>query len=199
MTAALLVAALVAFAATTVDDLVIVTALFTAGCTAGRPSRGTIITGQYGGFGAIVGVSLAAAAGLRVIPDRWIGLLGLVPIAYGIFGLWQLWRSDDENSRPAIASTATGIATVTFTNGADNISVFTPLFRSLHPTGAIVTAVAFLVMVGVWCGLGAVLGSHRAVIANLAGSHWLVPAVFILIGVLVLITTGAATLITYTI
>lgn len=170
MTAALLVAALVAFAATTVDDLVIVTALFTAGCTAGRPSRGTIITDQYGGFGAIVGVSLAAAAGLRVIPDRWIGLLGLVPIAYGIFGLWQLWRSDDENSRPAIASTATGIATVTFTNGADNISVFTPLFRSLHPTGAIVTAVAFLAMVGVWCGLGAVLGSHHAVIANLAAA-----------------------------
>jgi cadmium resistance protein CadD (predicted permease) len=195
VTVSLLVAALVAFAATTIDDLIIVTALFTAGRTIGWPRPVTIIASQYIGFGAIVGVSLAAAAGLRVIPDRWVGLLGFVPIAYGIWGLARLWRSD-ENSRPALASTITGIAAVTFANGADNIGVFTPLFRSLRPTGAIVTAIAFLALVGVWCALGALLGTHRAVVATLGRiSHWLVPMVFIVIGVVILITTGAATLI----
>lgn len=200
MTVALLVTALVAFAATTVDDLIIVTALFATGCTPGRPSARTIIAGQYRGFGAIVGVSLAAAAGLQVIPDRWVGLLGLVPIVYGICGLWRLQRSNDEKPCPAVASTITGIAMVTFANGADNIGVFTPLFRSLHPTSAIMTAVAFLAMVGVWCAVGALLGTHRVVVANLARiSHWFVPAVFIVIGVVILIATGAPTVITNTI
>lgn len=199
MTVSLLVAALVVFAATTIDDLIIVTALFTGARTTGRPSPRTIIAGQYSGFGAIIGVSLAAAAGLRVTPDRWVGLLGFIPIGYGIWGLWRLWRND-ENSRPTLASTTTGIAAVTFANGADNIGVFTPLFRSLHPTGAFVTAIAFLALVGVWCALGALLGTHRAVVTTLGRiSHWLVPVVFIAIGVLILITTGAATLITDTI
>lgn len=199
VTISLLVAALVAFAATTIDDLIIVTALFTAGRTTGRPRPTTIIAGQYCGFGVIIGVSLAAAAGLRSIPDRWVGLLGFVPIAYGIWGLWRLWHSD-EDSHPIAASTITGIAAITFANGADDIGVFTPLFRSLHPAGAITTAVTFLALVGLWCALGALLGTHRAVVAVLGRiSHWLVPLVFIVIGVLILITTGAATFIICTI
>jgi hypothetical protein len=86
VTPPLLVAALVAFAATTVDDLVIVTALFTTGRTTGRPRPATIIAGQFVGFGAIIGVSLAAAAGLQAVPDRWVGLLGFVPIGFGTWG-----------------------------------------------------------------------------------------------------------------
>jgi cadmium resistance protein CadD (predicted permease) len=198
VTVSLLVAALVAFAATTVDDLIIVTTLFTAGRTTGRPRPLTIIAGQYSGFTAIIGISLTAAAGLRVVPDRWVGLLGLLPIAFGLWGLWRLWRSD-KDSRSTLASTVTSIAAVTFANGADNIGVFTPLFRSLGSTGAILTAIGFLALVGVWCALGALLGTHRAVIATLGRiSHWLVPVVFIAIGVLILTTTGAATLITDT-
>lgn len=175
MTVALLVTALVAFAATTVDDLIIVATLFAAGCTAGRPSPRTIVAGQYHGFVAIVGVSLAAAAGLQIIPDRWVGLLGLVPIGYGSWGLWRLRHGNDEKARPAVASTVSGVAMVTFANGADNIGVFTPLFRTLHPTSATMTAIGFLAMVGVWCAVGAVVGTHRVVVANLARiSHWLV-------------------------
>lgn len=48
-------------------------------------------------------------------------LLGLVPIGFEIWGLWQL-RGSDEDTRPPLASTAIKIATVAFANGADNIS-----------------------------------------------------------------------------
>ncbi|MCX4094550.1 cadmium resistance transporter [Nocardia sp. alder85J] len=156
MTVSLLVAAFVAFIATTVDDLIIVTALFTTSRATRKPRPATIITGQYIGFTAIVGISLAAAAGLHTVPDRWVGLLGFVPIGFGLWGLWRLRRTD-KDSRPALASTATSIAAVTFANGADNIGVFTPLVRSLPVLGAIGTALGFLVLVGVWCGLGALL------------------------------------------
>jgi cadmium resistance protein CadD (predicted permease) len=185
----------VAFVATTIDDLIIVTALFTASRATGRPRPVTIIAGQYLGFALIVGLSLAAAAGLHTVPDHWVGLLGLVPIGYGVWGLRQL-RHSDEQERFTLASTVTGIAAVTFANGADNIGVFTPLLRNLPIATAIGTCVGFLLLVGVWCVLGALLGTHRAVVAILGRvSHWLVPAVFIVIGVLILATTGAYQLI----
>jgi cadmium resistance transport/sequestration family protein len=190
MTASLLATAVVAFLGTTVDDVIILTALFVTRRRDGVPRARSVIIGQYLGFAALLALSLLAATGLRIVPDRWVGLLGLVPIGFGVWGLWRL-RGRDEDSRPPVASTAGRVAAITFANGADNISVFTPLFRSLHVTGAVLAAGLFLVLVGVWCAVGALLGSHRVLVAVLGRiSHWLVPVVFIAVGVLILITTG---------
>jgi cadmium resistance protein CadD (predicted permease) len=193
VTGSLFVTAVLVFAGTTVDDLVILMALFVARRTNGRPYAGSIILGQYAGFAAILAVALLAAAGLRIVPDRWVGLLGLIPIGFGVWELWRL-RGSDKDSRPPLASTAARIGTITFANGADNISVFAPLFRTLHVTGSLLATGLFLVLVGVWCALGALLGSYRAVVAVLSrASHWLVPAVFIAVGVLILVTSGTLT------
>jgi cadmium resistance protein CadD (predicted permease) len=190
MSASLLVTAVVAFLGTTIDDVIILTALFVARGSGGVPRARSIIGGQYLGFGAILAVALLAAAGLRIVPDRWVGLLGLVPIGFGGWGLWRL-RGGDEESRPPLAGTLGRVATVTFANGADNIGVFTPLFRSLHLAGSLVATGLFLVLIGVWCGVGALLGSHRGLVAALGRiGHWLVPVVFIGVGVLILITSG---------
>ncbi|HKT00718.1 MAG TPA: cadmium resistance transporter [Rugosimonospora sp.] len=190
MSGALLVTAVVAFAGTTVDDLVILAALFMSGRTTGTPRAAAIVGGQYAGFAAILAVAVLAAAGLAVIPDRWVGLLGLVPVGYGGWSLWRL-RTGDGQARPPLAATATRIAAVTFANGADNISVFTPLLRTLRMPGSVFAVALFLVLVGVWCVVGAALGGHRAVVATLGRvSHWLVPAVFIVVGLLILVTSG---------
>lgn len=190
MTASLLATAVVAFVGTTIDDVIILTALFVARSQGGLPRARSIIIGQYSGFAALLAVSLLTAAGLRILPDRWVGLLGLVPIGFGVWGLWRL-RGTDEDSRPPLASTAVRIAAITFANGADNISVFTPLFRTLGTSGALLVTDLFLVLVGVWCAAAALLGTHKALVATLGRiSHWLVPTVFIAVGVLILITTG---------
>jgi cadmium resistance protein CadD (predicted permease) len=195
VTASLLVAACVAFAATTVDDLIIVTALFTAGRVTGQPRPVTIVVGQYAGFIAILGICLAAATGLQTVPDRWVGLFGFVPFAFGVRGLWRL-RGSAENSGATLASTVPGIFALSFANGADNIGVFTPLFRGMGLPNALGTSIGFLVLVGIWCVLGALLGTHRAVVATLGRiDHWLVPVVFVVVGVLILVTTGAVRLI----
>lgn len=193
MTVSLLATAVVAFLGTTIDDLVILTALFLTRRTAGRPTVRAIVAGQYAGFVVILAAALLAATGLQIVPDRWVGLLGLVPIAFGVWGLWRL-RGSDEDSRQPLATSAVRIATMTFANGADNISVFTPLFRSLHAAGSVLATILFLILVGVWCALGALLGSHRAMVATLGRiSHWLVPVVFIAVGMLILITSGTLT------
>jgi cadmium resistance protein CadD (predicted permease) len=182
--------AIVVFAGTTVDDLVILVALFVARRRNGRPRARSIILGQYAGFAAILAVALLAAAGLRIVPDRWVGLLGLIPIGFGVWELRRL-RSKDTDSPPPLASTAGRIGTITFINGADNISVFAPLFRSVHLMGSLLATGLFLILVGVWCALAALLGSHRGLVAVLGRvSHWLVPVVFIAVGVLILTNSG---------
>jgi cadmium resistance protein CadD (predicted permease) len=81
MAVSVLVTAIVAFAGTAVDDMVILAALFFARGATGRPLAVSIVVGQYLGFIAIVAAAGLAAGGLLILPDRWIGLLGLVPIA----------------------------------------------------------------------------------------------------------------------
>jgi cadmium resistance protein CadD (predicted permease) len=186
MTASLLVTAVLAFMGSTVDDVIILTTLFMAHRTVGRPRTSTIIAGQYAGFAAIIGTSLVAATGLQVVPGHWVRLLGLVPIAFGLWGLSRL-RHTGSNSRPPLASTAPRIAAITFANGADSISLFTPLFRTLHTAGSLLTTALFLLLVGAWCALGATLGSRQAAVTTLGRiSHWLIPLVFIAVGALIL-------------
>ncbi len=189
MTTSLLVTAVVAFLGTTVDDVIILTALFVAYRTGNGPRPLAIVAGQYLGFFVILGAALLAAAGLRVVPDRWVGLLGLIPIGLGLWELRHLRGSDA--ARPPLAATTSRVAALTFASGADNIGVFTPLFRSLHLTGSLLVTALYLVLVGVLCAAGALLGTHRLVVAALGRiSHWLVPLVFIGIGVLIVVTSG---------
>jgi cadmium resistance protein CadD (predicted permease) len=189
----LLATAMLAFAGTTIDDLVILAALFIARSTNGRPGAWEIVVGQYAGFVTILAVALVAATGLQIVPDRWVGLLGLVPIGFGVWGL-RRWRGTDVTSAPPLAATITQIATITFANGADNISVFTPLFRSLDTAGSLLATALFLALIAVWCAAGALLGSRRALVAVLGRyTHWLVPTVFIAVGLLILITSGTLT------
>ncbi len=52
------------FAGTNVDDIVVLTVLFVASSTGGRPRTWQIVTGQYLGFSALVAISVIAALGL---------------------------------------------------------------------------------------------------------------------------------------
>ncbi|WP_329088470.1 MULTISPECIES: cadmium resistance transporter [unclassified Streptosporangium] len=176
------------FAGTNVDDIIILTVLFLASKAGGVPRPWQIVTGQYAGIAALVAVSVAAALGLAVVPDRWVGLLGLVPFGMGVWGLVKAGRArrggDDE--APRIASGVLSIAGVTIANGADNISVYTPLFRTIGPASSAVTVAVFAVLVAVWCVAASWLGSHEKVIALVERTGaWLVPVVFMVIGAVI--------------
>ncbi|WP_230690294.1 cadmium resistance transporter [Catellatospora paridis] len=190
--AATLGAAVALFAGTNVDDLIVLTVLFLSSRTAGRPRRWEIWAGQYAGIAALVAASALVAAGLAVVPERWVGLLGLVPLLLGVRALIQTLRSrGDGGPPPAVATTALAVAGVTVANGADNIAVYTPVFRTIGLTDSLLTIAVFAVLVAVWCAAASWLGSHpRVVTAIERYGHWLVPAVFILIGLAIL--TGLA-------
>ena len=184
-----LLAAAGVFAGTNVDDLIVLTVLFLAARAHRRPRPWMIWTGQYLGIGALVAVSLLAALGLTLLPDRWVGLLGLVPVALGVKGLIGAFRGGAEEGAGSSVPAAgpLSIAGVTIANGADNIAVYTPIFRTSEPGTTVVFLVVFAALVAVWCLVASWLGSHRRVIAVVERyGHWLVPLVFLAIGALIL-------------
>ncbi|MDF2707335.1 MAG: cadmium resistance transporter [Nonomuraea muscovyensis] len=185
--------ACVLFVGTDVDDLVILTMLFLSARAGGRPRPGQIVAGQYAGIAALVAVSAVAALGLAVVPDPWVGLLGLVPFALGVRGLVAAWRDGDAADGPVagVAGGTLAVAGVTVANGADNLSVYPPLFRTMGPADTAVTVAVFAVLVGVWCAVAAWLGSHRRVIRVVERSgHWLVPVVFMVLGAVIVLESG---------
>jgi cadmium resistance protein CadD (predicted permease) len=190
---ATLAAAVGLFAGTNVDDLIVLTVWFLSSIANGRPRRWQIWAGQYAGIAVLVAVSALAALGLQIVPDRWVGLLGLVPFGLGVRGLVTAIRSSrsgDEPSVPAAAGLMVVVG-VTIANGADNVSVYTSTLRTLDVTDSVITLAVFALGVAVWCLTGSWLGSHKKVIAVIARyGHWLVPVVFMLIGAVILLKSG---------
>jgi cadmium resistance protein CadD (predicted permease) len=63
------------FAATSIDDLILLTLFFAHRIPARR-----IVAGQYLGFGAIIVVTLIAIYFALSFPHNWIRVLGLLPV-----------------------------------------------------------------------------------------------------------------------
>ncbi len=177
------------FAVTNVDGLIVLTALFMASAT-GWPRPWQIVLGQYLGFAVMVIISMLATAGLVLVPDRWEGLVGVVPLGLGVWGLVRA-RARTDGAMPSRVGTLSSIVGVILANGADNISVYIPLFAVLTPGRIAVTIAVFLVLVGVWCTIARLLGRNKKVVSALEGvGRWLVPVVFMAIGTAILIKTG---------
>ncbi|MGC4834648.1 cadmium resistance transporter [Micromonospora vinacea] len=180
-------AAAVVFAATDIDDIVILTLFFVAARTTGRPRTWEIVAGQYLGIGALAVASAVIAGGLLVVPDPWTGLLGLLPIALGVRAL----RSSGDDEAPAVVTGALGVAGVTIANGADNAAVYVPVFRALGVADSVVFLLVFVLLIALWCVAGAWLGGHRRVVRLVERTGaWLVPTIFIAIGLVILVSSG---------
>ena len=63
--------------------------------------------------------------------------------------------------------------------------------RTFSPTDTAITIVVFLVLVAAWCALGRAIGTNRRVTEALERiEHWLVPVVFIGLGLFILVESG---------
>lgn len=185
-------AAIGLFAATNIDDIVVLTVLFLASTRGSLPGW-KVVAGQYLGFIALVAISVIAAAGLTIVPDEWVGFFGLIPLAIGVYGLIRTLRrrGDDDDDSAISAGGLFGVAGITIANGADNISLYTPVFRTNPVPDTIVTIIVFLVLVAVWCLVARFVGTNKTVTEALEKiEHWLVPAVFIGLGLYILIESG---------
>jgi cadmium resistance protein CadD (predicted permease) len=151
--------ALGVFAATNIDDVLVLTVLFVS----------------------------SRSFGLLALDESWVRLLGLLPIALGLRGLWLALRHHADDAAP-IAGSWWAVAGITIANGADNISVYAPLLRTMGPPRTGVTLVVFYLGVALWVGIAYMLGRHHRVAETLGRiQHWLGPLIFVGLGVAILL------------
>ncbi|MDM9383973.1 cadmium resistance transporter [Chlorogloeopsis sp. ULAP01] len=157
--------------ATTFDDNIYLTAFFGKVNHAFRPKH--IIIGEFVGFTALVFASLPGFFGGLILPEAWIGLLGILPISIGIINLMS--RDDDGNTiqdvsidfhnsvksrrrKKSLWATLRDphtyrVSAVTIANGGNNIGIYVPLFASSNlPSLGVILCVCYLT-VGLWCFL----------------------------------------------
>lgn len=181
-----------AFVGTNIDDFVVLL-LLVLGMPEDGIRRWQIVVGQYLGFAVLLVISACGALALHAVSESWAGLLAVVPLALGVRGLIQAWRAPDPaGETPILVGDVAKVATVTVANGGDNVSVYAVLFRQLDPAVTAVTILVFLLMLGALCALALVVGQHARVIPGIIrGNKWFTPSVYVIIGVVLLIRTGA--------
>ncbi|SRR5579883_1989679 len=202
-----IITAITAFAATNIDDIVVLMVFFAQVNAVFRPRH--IIAGQYLGFMALVIVSLVGFVGGMVLPKEWIGCLGIVPIVIGIKQFSD--RETDEpiqtvtdgrnriNTPPKTRSWLTDllvpqtyqVAAITFANGGDNIGIYVPLFASSNGAQLSLLLSIFFLLISVWCGIAYQLTRHPALACVLTRyGHAIVPFVLIGLGIFILLDNG---------
>lgn len=175
--------AIVAFAATNLDDIFVLTFFFAQK----NLQIWRVVLGQYLGIAGLIVVSLVGFFASLVIPYKWISLLGLVPIAIGLKKLIGL-KCEKTDVEVRSAESFLTVATITFANGGDNIAIYTPLFASSTGSTLAITLITFGVMIALWCLAGYAIGNHFAVIRLIDRyGHILVPFIFIALGFYILL------------
>jgi cadmium resistance protein CadD (predicted permease) len=188
-------AAVLLFAATNVDDMLLL-ALYFGQPQRDRAAERRIVVGQYLGVGAIIAISLLGAFAFGHLPSSVTAYLGLVPLALGVrAGIEALehHRQRDEASVSDRSGPKTArVAAVTLSNGGDNIGVYVPVFTAIGPAVTAVYVIVFSVMVAVWCIGGRFFATRPPVASALERwGHIVLPVVLIAIGVTILVQGGA--------
>lgn len=190
------VTAVAAFAATNIDDILILALFFSQVGTALR--RWHVVTGQVVGFTGLVAISLLGFAFSFLLPRPYIGLLGILPILLGL----RAWFTPDEGEPQVEVRSGDGfagvlsVAAVTFANGADNIGIYTPLFASSTLPGLLVTLTVFYLMLFLWCLAGYFIARQPAIAKLLSRyGHIVMPLVLIGLGVFIVLESGTLSLV----
>lgn len=177
-----------AFAATNVDAFVLLTVLF-AGARAGGARVWRVVAGQCIVFVIVVVTSAAAATALTFVALRWVGLLGLFPLVIGIRGLATARRKDHDD--PGVTDSVTAIVALTLSVCADNLSVYIVLFRAGGFPDFVVTVGVFAVLEALWAALAYTVATRKTVVQAMRRiGVWLVPAIFVAIGLTIIVRTG---------
>jgi len=81
------------------------------------------------------------------------------------------------------------VASITITNGADNIGVYIPLFTNLSQVELLLTILIFLIMTGIWClGGRFIIGNRRLGGRIKQYGHIILPFVLIILGTGIFLT-----------
>lgn len=177
-----------AFLASNIDDTFMLILLFSTPNLFAR----NVTIGQFLGIMLLVIVSAAAALLTLVVPLFVIGLMGFIPIGFGIKRLIERKQTNKQNKRLEHLSFLS-VAGITVANGGDDIGVFTPLFAKYNTNAEVtILVILFMFLTGVWCLLTYYFIKHPLIASRLRhASQILSPIVLIGLGVYILMDSFA--------
>src|SRR6478609_7255347 len=193
----ILLASILAFMSTNIDDIFILILFY--GNKEYKESE--IITGQFLGIITLIVVSLIGSLIALVLPQAYIGLLGLIPLYIGIKGILSIVKKEqqeDDHQLKANKSNVLSVAGTTFANGGDNIGIYVPLFATLTWTGKFSMITIFLIMTFVWCMIAKYFTKHPYVAKAVdKWGHILAPIVLIFLGLYIMYEAGTFRLLVF--
>lgn len=181
--------AVVSFASTNIDDIFVLMILYAQ--TQNRRGIIQIIIGQYLGIGCLTALSILGALGTQIIPSKYIGLLGFLPLILGVRA-WITYQNqqyaqeteEQKNTQISLIS----VALLTMANGADNIGVYIPVFSGYSFVDFAVITLVFIFMIAIWCYFGFILISQPYIKRKIEKyQHILVPIVLIALGFAIIV------------
>ncbi|MCI5825791.1 MAG: cadmium resistance transporter [Arcanobacterium sp.] len=188
------------FAVTNIDHLLVLSIFFAHGAKKPHTLR-QIMIGQYIGFAAILGLTIAGAIGTAVLlPSAAIPWFGILPLVIGIRAAISSWQAahggdtDDElhESAEKIAQkplSIMAVAAVTFANGGDEIGVYLPVFVGSTWIEITLYCGVFLVLVAAVVALARYVTSRPSVAEFLEHFESIIfPAVLIALGLGIIIS-----------
>ena len=188
-----LIASIIAFVVTNLDDIFILILFFSDPKLRHR----NIITGQFLGISTLILLSFLGSFIGLVIDIKYVGLLGIVPIYIGIKSFISLWKPGESEEGVSIKLNSKNseshfkqilsVASVTVANGGDNISIYIPLYAAYANSGKVTMTLVFLLMTAAWCFMGKYLANHPIIKKSLEKyGHIVTPFVFILLGIYIM-------------
>lgn len=168
-----------AFLSTNIDDIFLLTLLFSAG----NMRKSYIYAGHFLGIMILGVLSYLGAYGLTALFEKYVFLLGLVPIFLGIKAIFD--KNDDENI--SIGGGVLSVILLTVSSGGDNVGVYIPIFARMDAVHFITALVIFGTMSVMWCFIAqrlSALPALRRFIEKYKGI--IVPVIFILLGIFII-------------
>lgn len=187
--------AVAAFVATGIDEIFVLTILFVHGKK--KKSIKDVYIGQQIAMIVLLAISLLAVFGITLISEKWVGVLGILPIIQGIRILIN-GDDDDEGEEGEIIkktrkfnSLILSVALIAIAGGGEELSIYIPYFASLSTKDLIITLVIFNLLVPIWCTVCRKISSIKHVQETVFKyERFLVPIVFVGLGVFVLVESN---------
>lgn len=203
-----LTTSLISFISTNIDDIFILTILFSQ--VGKNLSKKDIVLGQYLGVGLLVLFSILASHSLNRIQTEYLGLLGIIPIFLGIKSWLDFVKNKkrtasiekDSSANKADLTDETlltsglrphflNVTLLTLGNGSNNIGIYVPLFSRYSVIDLIITVLIFIIMIAIWCYFSFKLANLSFIEEELHRHQvFIIPVIFIGLGIYILIDSG---------
>lgn len=194
----LILASIVAFASTNIDDIFLLMLFFGNRHFKARE----IFIGQLLGIAVLIAISLIVSLIGLVVDNTYIGLLGFLPIYLGLKGIVRLFANHDASDEKEVVDPKKQtnhvftVSGMTIANGGDNIGIYVPLFATLFWSQKVIMIGIFLLMTILWCILAKYFTKHP-LFANAIDryGHTITPFILVLLGVYILYESNTISLV----